>query len=88
MCVDDADERARPQPAFNWAFDEVIGRKRGASEAEIEQVSDIYRRNLTADPTGAVQRFFGYKGRTAARRVQQAREKGLLPPTTQGKKKA
>lgn len=61
--------------------------RRGASTAELEEVARVYREAIDGRPTEAVQVMLGYSRRTAARRVQQAREAGLLPPTTPGKKK-
>jgi hypothetical protein len=90
--------------AFNWMWrqtEENAGRARRAvyearkarrgsvSKAELEQVAKVYRKHLDASPTAAVRMLLGYKSeRTAARRVQQAREAGLLPATTPGKRKA
>jgi hypothetical protein len=48
----------------------------------------IYRQHIDDRPTEAVSRAFGKSHRTAARWVQQAREAGLLPDTTPGKRKA
>ena len=57
---------------------------RGIRTADLQMVT-----NLDASPTAAVRMLLGYKSeRTAARRVQQAREAGLLPATTPGKRKA
>jgi hypothetical protein len=63
--------------------------RRGAvTRAELEEVARIYREHVDASPTHAVQMLRGYSERTAARRVQQARAAGLLPPTTPGKRRA
>lgn len=64
--------------------------RRGAvTRAELEEVARIYREHVDASPTRAVAMLGGYASeRTAARRVQQAREAGLLPKTTPGKRKA
>jgi len=61
--------------------------KRGPSLAELREVASVYREAINGKPVHAVQIRFGYSPRTAARRVQQARAEGLLPPTTPGKKK-
>jgi transposase-like protein len=53
-----------------------------------QDVADIYRQHIDDRPTEAVSRAFGKSHRTAARWVQQAREAGLLPDTTPGKRKA
>jgi hypothetical protein len=54
--------------------------RRGVTTAELEQVAQVYKEASSA-PTAAVRTILGYDSeRTAARRVQQAREAGLLPP--------
>ena len=63
-------------------------RMRGATREELEAVAATYRANIGWNPTEAVQRAYGYTPRTASRRVQQARDAGLLPNTTQGRKLA
>lgn len=63
------------------------GRSR-MSQERLSKVAEIYREHLSDRPTEAVSRAFGVSHRTAARHVQQARERGLLPPTVPGKKKA
>lgn len=50
---------------------------RGPSRAELEEVARIYREHPNA-PTNAVEQLLGYSRRTASRRVQQAREAGVL----------
>jgi hypothetical protein len=63
--------------------------RRGVTRAELEQVANVYRDNVDAKPVQQVATILGYGSeRTAARRVQQARDAGLLPPTTPGKRKA
>lgn len=62
-------------------------RRPGVSAGELEDVARIYRAHIETRPTEAVQKL-GYSRRTAARRVQQARAAGLLPPTSRGKKGA
>ncbi|MEV8372471.1 hypothetical protein AB0P21_07015 [Kribbella sp. NPDC056861] len=56
-------------------------------QAELEEVARIYKDNLAGKPTETVATFLGYSMRTAARRVKQAEEAGLLPPTEPGKKR-
>lgn len=63
------------------------GRPRISSE-RLQKVAEIYREHIADRPTIAVTRAFGVSHRTAARYVQQARESGLLPDTTPGKRKA
>jgi hypothetical protein len=62
--------------------------QRGPSHAELDAVAQVYREHVDSAPTSMVAQQFGYSERTAARRVQQAREHGLLPKTTRGKRKA
>jgi len=89
--------------AFNWmwrqteenaerarraAYEARKARRGTVTSAALEEVAKVYRKNLDSSPTRAVQLQLGYSERTAARRVQQAREAGLLPKTTQGKRRA
>jgi hypothetical protein len=78
-------------------FEAFIGDKAGVrqargeihsgGDAELKEVARVYREHVDERPVEAVEAL-GYTRRTAARRIQQAREKGLLPKTTQGKRKA
>ena len=63
-------------------------RRGSVTREELEEVARIYRDHIDASPTQAVQLLLGKSERTAARRVEQARAAGLLPKTTQGKRKA
>jgi hypothetical protein len=63
-------------------------RRGGITRTELEDVAKVYREHVDASPTQVVKLLLGYSERTAARRVQQAREAGLLPKTTPGKRKA
>lgn len=63
-------------------------RSRGPSEEELREVAEIYKAHVPGNPTAAVEARLGLSRRTAARRVQQARAAGLLPPTTAGKRRA
>lgn len=54
----------------------------------LKQVADVYRSNVDHAPTEAVARTFGVKHRQAGGYVRQARERGLLPDTKQGRAKA
>lgn len=95
---DDPDERHRFFPAEldNQQMWQVVGditdarreRHGGVTTAELQEVADIYSAHIDGTPTAVVQMLKGYSTRTAARRIQQARSQGLLPPTTQGKRKA
>jgi hypothetical protein len=89
--------------AFNWmwrqteenalrahraVYEARKARRGDVTRAELEQVAATYREHVASSPTRAVKEFCGYKSdRTAARRVQQAREAGLLPATTPGKRR-
>jgi hypothetical protein len=82
-----------PQKRDFWAAsgdvqESLARRSRGPSQSELEEVARIYRQHVDHAPTAAVQSWFGFSRRTAARRIQQARAIGLLPPTTTGRKQA
>lgn len=75
--------------AINEVNEAVKAPQRGITRPELEQVAKIYRENVDGSPVKAVQASMNYNSeRTAARRVEQAREHGLLPATTPGKRKA
>lgn len=58
---------------------EARRRTRGVvSEEELQQVADIYRSHLGAAPVQAVTTLLGYSERTAARRIKEARHRGIL----------
>jgi hypothetical protein len=63
------------------------GQRKPVARAELETVARVYRTHVAGNPTRAVQEWFQYSPRTAARRIRQARDAGLLPDTTKGKKK-
>ena len=69
-------------------YEARASRRGTVTRAELEEVARIYREHLKAGPTRMVGVLLGLRERTAARRVQQAREAGLLPKTTPGKRKA
>lgn len=54
----------------------------------LRQVAAVYRGNINHAPTEAVARAFGVKHRQATDYVKQARDRGLLPPTKQGRARA
>jgi hypothetical protein len=62
--------------------------RRHVNAEMLRQVAEVYRANFDAAPAEAVARTFGVKPRMAHEYVRRARERGFLPPTTQGKKKA
>jgi hypothetical protein len=59
---------------------------RGPSSEVLEQVARLYRAHSAGSPVRVIADLLGTSERTAARRVQQARQAGLLPLTTQGRK--
>lgn len=62
--------------------------KRRITGAFLEQVAEVYRNNIDHAPTEAVSRTFGVKHRMATDYVKQARDRGLLPSTRQGRARA
>lgn len=64
------------------------GARRSVTDDLLRQAADIYRQNVDANPVESVATAFQTSHRTAARYVSKARELGLLPPTTPGKKNA
>ncbi len=75
--------------AISEVNEAVEAPRRGVTRLELEQVAKVYRENVHGSPVKAVQVSLGCNSeRTAARRVEQARDEGLLPPTTAGKRKA
>jgi hypothetical protein len=54
----------------------------------LKAVAEVYSHNVNGAPTAAVAKAFNVKSRMASRYVDRARQAGLLPPTTQGKKRA
>jgi hypothetical protein len=57
---------------------------RGPTKEELERVASIYREHHGGAPLQAVATLLSTSRRTAARRVAQAREVGLLPPSGAG----
>jgi hypothetical protein len=72
--------------------------RRKVIDAEVEEAARLYREVLhkheagdlpgKAKPVEYVRTVTGWSQRTAARRIEQARERGLLPATTKGRAKA
>lgn len=72
--------------------------RRRIIDAEVEEAARLYREALRhheetgasgkAKPVEYVKKAGGWSQRTAARRIEQARERGLLPRTTKGRPKA
>jgi hypothetical protein len=75
----------REEWAVRADLEKAMARRRTPSTAELEEVAKVYRTAIHGKPTEAVQLQLGYSRRTAARRVEQARAAGILPPTTKGK---
>jgi DNA-binding Lrp family transcriptional regulator len=57
------------------------------SDDELRRIAQIYRDNIERNPAGAVASALDVSRATAARRIKEARDRGFLPQTTQGKKK-
>jgi hypothetical protein len=80
--------------AERWAMRRDVvearqSRRKPVQRVELERVAKVYREHVgQRNPTQIVATVLGYSERTAARRIQQARQAGLLPPTTPGKRKA
>jgi len=81
-------DEAEARRAQRDLYEAHAARRGGPTRAELEEVTRVYREHIKASPTKAVEMVLGYSQRTAARRVEQARAAGLLPKTTQGKRKA
>jgi hypothetical protein len=54
----------------------------------LRSVAQVYRDNIDGTPTKAVAKMFNVKDRMASTYVDRARQKGYLPPTKQGQKRA
>ncbi len=81
------DDEEQNRRIRNFLQDLQLGRRRVTTEL-LAQVAEVYRANFDSAPTEAVARTFGVKQRMAHEYVHRARERGFLPPTTQGKKRA
>jgi hypothetical protein len=62
-------------------------RNRRMSTELLEEVAAVYRADFAKAPTRAVADHFDVKLRRASDYVHECRERGLLPPTTKGKKR-
>jgi hypothetical protein len=82
---------SKPQKDWKPALTDIglamKGRPR-ISREQLEQVAQIYRDHIDGSPTEKVATAFGKDRRTAGRYVRMARDAGLLPDTTKGKKRA
>lgn len=63
-------------------------KRRRITDELLREVARIYRENFKFAPTVAVAQTFDVKPRMAHEYVRRARERGFLPPTTQGRKAA
>ena len=81
-------DEARQRQTHRDVYEARLSRRSPVSRDELKQVAKVYREHLDGSPTRTVGHVLGYSARTAARRVEQARAAGLLPPTTPGKRKA
>lgn len=95
MFLEFAIKKPDPDKPFDWFIRGQQERKTARrdvhtrGDAELKEVARVYRENVDARPLEAVVAYLGNcSRRTASRRIDQARAKGLLPPTTQGKRKA
>ncbi|WP_169515767.1 hypothetical protein [Amycolatopsis nigrescens] len=77
--------------AVRESFDEIreaVTKPRKEKGADLEYVARLYRENIDGSPIKIISEECKVSERTAVRRVKQARDAGLLPPTTKGKRKA
>lgn len=74
--------------AFRDISEARSARRNAMTREDLEKVARTYRDHISANPTAMVGRLLGVSHRTAARRVAQARDAGLLPATTPGQRKA
>jgi hypothetical protein len=73
---------------FNPDRRAVADALRGHSNDDLSTIAQIYRDNINGAPTEEVQLYLGVSRRTADRRIREARDRGFLPGTTRGKRKA
>lgn len=62
--------------------------RRVMTDEFLRKVAEVYRENIDGAPTKAVGETFGVQPRMASKYVDRARQKGFLPPTVRGQKKA
>ena len=78
----------RVDAIFHPARSDVSFALKSKPDDQLQRVADIYRENIDSNPTEAVEVILGLSRRTADRRIRLARDRGFLPETTRGKKKA
>ncbi|MGH3669589.1 MAG: DUF6214 family protein [Pseudonocardiaceae bacterium] len=88
LATDLLETEAEQRRAFRGVSEARSARRPTVTRTDLEEVARVYRAHVDASPTLAVEKLFGYSPRTAARLVAQARDAGLLPATTPGKRKA
>lgn len=79
--------------AYTEALKDIAAVRKGRGARKIDkqfltEVAEVYRAHIDGRPTHAVQQAFNVGPSMAADYVARARQAGLLPPTTRGKKKA
>lgn len=79
-----------PSEKDAWAISGAVhsareARRNRVSTEELETVARLYREHADKAPLVRIAAELGVSHRTAARRVEQARAAGILPPTTPGK---
>lgn len=62
--------------------------RRVMTDEFLHQVAQVYRENIRRAPTKAVGETFNVQSRQASKYVDAARQRGYLPPTVRGQKKA
>lgn len=78
----------RHEAIHNPSGSEVGKSLKGRPRDELSAIAEVYRANISDRPVEAVQEHFDLARRTADRRIRAARDAGLLPPTTRGRKNA
>lgn len=81
-------EGSEQDRAIRKFLNESLKGRRTLTSELARQVAEVYRANIDQAPTAAVAKTFGVKLRQASSYVQDARQRGYLPPTKQGKKQA
>lgn len=66
----------------------VAAALRQQSDEELQKVADIYREHVNQAPVDAVRDALDVSRATASRRIREARDRGFLPMTSQGKRRA
>lgn len=82
-----SDEQRRRARKTDFDTAKTRRRRTGYTQEDLANVARIYKENIGSQPTTAVMNEMGLTYRTAARRVKQAEEAGLLPPTRVGRKR-